>query len=117
MLEHKVSKSFDGHATTHDALDCWEAGVVPTLNVALFDEPAKLALGKHCTDQVQLGVIVNYDGSDVAVLLNPVVKRISIAILNCAKSMSHPFDRVNDRTSHVISWVGLVLSASAVVRL
>jgi hypothetical protein len=31
--------------------------------------------------------------------------------------MSHPFDRVNDRTSHVISWVGLVLSASAVVRL
>ena len=117
MLEHKVSKSFDSHAATHDALDCWEAGVVPTLNVALFDEPAKLALGKHCADQVQLRVIVNYDGSDVTILLHPVVKRISIAILNCAKSMSYPFDGVDDRTSHVISGVGLVLSASAVVRL
>merc|ERR550532_2094216 len=35
LLEHEVLQSLRSHATPHDALDSWEAGVVPALDVII----------------------------------------------------------------------------------
>jgi hypothetical protein len=116
LLKHKIFQGFNCHTLAHNTLHGGEARIVPAIDVSLFDEPLKFALGEDGRDELELGEIVNFARTEFENLLYPFVERVTISVLDGAERVSDTLETINDWDCQIVSWVSFVGRASPMVR-
>ena len=47
LSQDELFEGLDGQATTNDATNGWETGIIPPFDVTAVDEPSQFSLGHH----------------------------------------------------------------------
>mmetsp|Transcript_44040 Transcript_44040/g.42622 ORF Transcript_44040/g.42622 Transcript_44040/m.42622 type:complete len:275 (-) Transcript_44040:444-1268(-) len=117
LLQHELFEGLHSQTSPHDALDCWEARVIPIIHMVLLHKPVQLPFRQNSTDHVQLRKVINLDWPERELLLYPLVHEVPIMVLNGPQAMSHALMSINDGTGKVICWVSFVLVPSPMMLL
>ena len=80
---------------------------LPSVDVALLDEPGELALGQDRVGHAEAGVVPDVRPAQAQRLEEPAVLDVAVVVLGGAQRVRHPFDAVHDRARKVIGRVNL----------
>lgn len=84
--------------------------------MVLLDKPLQLPFTQQRINECQPSEIPHLDPPQLERIQHPVVLGVPIPILVRPQRVSDPFDRIDNRTTEVVSWVNLVFRSGTVVR-